>query len=174
MTHAGLTNGLSSLAPLVARQTAPVKVPRPTTVIVEVPLLSDSRNTKLGVAETLKPCSALATLTETVVVLDNVLGLVPVEPVIVKVKLGGVGTVAQLTVNVVPETPALQPNGAALVENARAPANPLIAVNDKVEVLGAPTTMLSEDGLAETEKSTTWNVTEFDTMPSGEPVTVAV
>ena len=118
------------------------------------------------------------TATETVVVLESVLGAVPVVPVMVRVKVAGVGTAVQLTVRTVPETLAVQPVEAALVENATLPEKPLIAVNDNVDVLGVPTTMLSEDGLADTEKSTTWNVTEPDvTVCVGVPpvpVTVAV
>src|SRR5467141_3981629 len=114
------------------------------------------------------------TVTETGFVLDNVLGLVPVVPVMVKVKVDGLGTLVQLTVNVVPETVAVQPVGAALVENVTVPVKPLIAADDNVEVLGVPIVTLNEDGLAFTVKSTTWNVTEFETMLCGEPVTVAV
>jgi hypothetical protein len=99
-------------------------------------------------------------------------------PVIVRVKLAGVGTAVQLTVKTVVATLAVQPAGAALVENDTVPEKLLIAVNDSVEVLGTPTIMASADGLAETEKSTTWKVTEFDCMLcTGEPpvpVTVAV
>jgi hypothetical protein len=115
-------------------------------------------------------------LTETLtwVVLESVAGEVPVVPVIARVKVEGAGTAVQLTVNVVPETVAVHPVGAALVENATAPVKPLIAVNDRADVLGVPTTTLNELGLAATLKSTTWNVTEFETMLWGEPVTVAV
>ena len=84
----------------------------------------------------------------------------------------------QLTVRTVPETLAVQPVGAALVENVTVPENPLIAENDSVEVCEVPTVTLREDGLAETEKSTTWNVTEPDVMVCAGvppvPVTVAV
>ena len=80
-----------------------------------------------------------------------------------------------MTVKTVPETLAVQGAGAALVENVTVPANPLIAANDSVEVLGVPTTILSEDGLADTEKS--WTVTEtavdLDNPPL-EPVTVTL
>ena len=111
-------------------------------------------------------------------VLDNVLGAVPVVPVTVRVKVAGVGRAVQLTDKTLPETLAVQPVGAALVENETVPANPLIAANESVEVLGVPTTTLSEDGLADTEKSTTWKVTEPDvTVCVGVPpvpVTVAV
>jgi hypothetical protein len=66
------------------------------------------------------------TITETVVVLDKVLGAVPVVPVIVRVKLAGLGTAVQLTVKIAVATLAVQPVGAALVENKTAPENPLI------------------------------------------------
>ena len=59
----------------------------------------------------------------------------------------------QLTVNVVPETLAVQPVGAALVENETGPVKPLIPVNDSADVLGTPIVMLRVDGVAETEKS---------------------
>jgi hypothetical protein len=78
--------------------------------------------------------SAAVTETETVAVLDNVAGVVPVVPVMVIVKLAGVGTAVQLTVKTVPETLAVQPVGAKLVENETAPENPLIAVDDNVDV----------------------------------------
>ena len=117
-------------------------------------------------------------MTDTVVDLDSVFGLVPVVPVMVRVKLAGVGTAVQLTVSVVPETVAVQPVGAALVENVTVPVNPLIAVEDSVEVLGVPITIVSEDGFAETLKSTTRNVTGDDCIVSvglpPTPVTVAV
>src|SRR5437879_13669514 len=73
------------------------------------------------------------TLTTTLVVLDNVVGAVPVMPVIVRVKLAGDGIAVQLTVSVVPETLAMHPVGAALVENVTVPLKPLIAVNDSAE-----------------------------------------
>jgi len=103
------------------------------------------------------------TVTETGFVLDNVLGLVPVVPVMVKVKVDGLGTLVQLTVKVAPETLAVQPVGAALVENVTAPAKPLIATDDNVEELvpvppvGIET--LSETGLADTLKSRTVTLT---------------
>ena len=43
VTHAGVTKGLSTSAPLAVKHTVPVKVPGLTTLIVEVPLLPDSR-----------------------------------------------------------------------------------------------------------------------------------
>lgn len=88
-----------------------------------------------GPVETVKEgITCTTTVTETVVVLDNVLGAVPVVPVTVRVNGLGVESAVQLTVRVVPDTLAVQPVGAALVENETAPENPLIAVNDNVEV----------------------------------------
>src|SRR3989441_12352660 len=89
---------------------------------------------------------------KTIVVLESWLGAVPVVPVIVRLNGFGVGVAVQLTVNVVPETVAVQPVGAALVENVTVPVNPLIAADDNVEVLGVPITTVSEDGFAETLK----------------------
>jgi hypothetical protein len=98
--------------------------------------------------------------------------------VIVRRKAAGVGTAVQLTVKTVVATLAVQPVGAALVENETVPAKPLTAVDDSVEVLGLPIVTVSDEGVADTEKSTTWNVTEFDcTFCTGEPpepATVAV
>jgi len=116
--------------------------------------------------------------TDRVLVLDKVLGAVPVVPVIVRLNGFGVGVAVQLTVRVVPETLAVQPVGAALVENVTVPVNPLIAADDSVEVLGVPIMTVSEDGFAETLKSTTRNVTGDDCIVSvglpPTPVTVAV
>jgi hypothetical protein len=135
-----------------------------------------------GPRETVKVCGGGGgcTVTVTGVVLESVFGVVPVEPVIVRVKLAGVGTAVQLTVKTVVATLAVQPVGAALVENVTVPENALIAVNDSVEVCAGPlATTVSEDGLADTEKSTTWNLTGGDevTVCVGlppVPVTVAV
>jgi hypothetical protein len=111
---------------------------------------------------------AIETEIDSVPILDNVLGAVPVAPVMVRVKVAELGTAVQLTVKTVPETLAVQPVGAALVENVTVPENPLIAVNEIVEeLLPLPTigtTTLRDDGLAETEKSITWNVTEIDCL----------
>src|SRR2546425_9076630 len=90
---------------------------------------------------------------KTIVVLESWLGAVPVVPVIVRLNGFGVGVAVQLTVNVVPETLAVQPVGAALVENETGPVKPLMPVNDSADVLGVPIVTLREDGLAETEKS---------------------
>ena len=111
---------------------------------------------------------AIETETDSVLVLDKVLGAVPVAPVMVRVKVAGLGTAVQLTVKTVPETLAVQPVGAPLEEKATVLENPLIEANDSAEeLLPLPTietTTLREDGLAETEKSTTWNETELDCM----------
>jgi hypothetical protein len=105
---------------------------------------------------------AIDTPTIIVLVLDRVLGAVPVVPVRVRVKPAGLGTAVQLIVKTVPETLAVHPVGAALVEYVTVPENVLIGVNEIVEELLPPptigTTTISEDGLAETEKS--WTVTE--------------
>jgi hypothetical protein len=123
------------------------------------------------------------TATETDVVLESVLGAAPVVPITVRENGFGVGTAVQPTVKVVPETLAVQPVGAAPVDNETLPENPLIGETEIVdELVPLPvvgTTMMSEDGLAETEKSTTWKVTGGDdiTVCVGlppVPVTVAV
>jgi hypothetical protein len=116
--------------------TVPTKPFTEVTVTVEDPeLVARILDGETGPVETVKVGTrAAVTETDTVVVLDNVLGAVPVMPVIVIVKLAGVGTAVQLTDKVVPETLAVQPVEAALVENATVPAKPLIAANDSVEV----------------------------------------
>jgi hypothetical protein len=97
------------------------------------------------------------TATETVVVLDKVLGAVPVVPVTVRVNGFGVGTTVQLTDKVVPETLAVQPPGAAVVDNETLLENPLIGVTAQVEEpAGPPATMLIPG--QPTAKS--WMVTE--------------
>jgi hypothetical protein len=114
------------------RATVPAKLFREVTVTVEVPPLPTRIVVgETGPVETVKVgVTCGTTVTETVVVLDNVLGAVPVEPVMVKLKVAGVGTAVQLTVKTVPGTLAVQPVGAALVENETVPENPLIALND--------------------------------------------
>jgi hypothetical protein len=139
-------------------ETAPAKPFTETTVTVEDPeLVARIVDGETGPRETVK-VGAPFTATETDVVLASVLGAVPVVPVTVRVNGFGVGIAVQLTDKVVPDTLAVQPVGAVLVENVTAPENPLIAVNDNAEPLAVPTTTVSEDGLAETEKS--WIVTE--------------
>jgi hypothetical protein len=115
-------------------ETAPAKPFTEVTVTVEVPeLVARILNGVTAPRETVK-VGAPPTATETVVVLESVLGVVPVVPVMVSVKVAGEGTAVQLTVKTVPETLAVQPVGATLVENETVPENPLIAVNDNVEV----------------------------------------
>jgi hypothetical protein len=125
--------------------TVPVKPLRAFTPMREVPV-RDGKKSKaadchagtrgpIEVREAVTAKSMLdITVTGTVVVLDNVMGAVPVVPVIVRVNGFGVVRAVQLTVNTVPETLAVQPVGAALVENATVPAKPLIAANDSAEV----------------------------------------
>ena len=118
---------------LAVSATTPVNVPMEVTVTVEDPeFVARMLNGLTGPRVTVKlDC---VTLTKTLVVLDNVAGDVPVVPVIVRVKLAGDGIAVQLTVSVVPETLAMHPVGAALVENVTVPVKPLIAVNDSAEV----------------------------------------
>jgi hypothetical protein len=138
---------------LAASVTAPAKPFTEVTVTVEDPeLVARILDGETGPRETVKVC-APPTETGTFSVLDNVAGPDPVVPFTVRVKVAGLGTELQLTVRVVPETLAVQPVGAALVENETLPENPLIEANDNVEVLGVPTTTLSEAGLADNEKS---------------------
>jgi hypothetical protein len=139
-------------------ETAPAKPFTETTVTVEDPeLVARIVDGETRPRETVK-VGAPFTATETDVVLESVLGAVPVVPVTVRVKVAGLGTAVQLTDKVVPDTLAVQPVGATLVENETVPENKLMGVNDSPEVCGVPTTTVSEDGLAETEKS--WMVTE--------------
>ena len=151
------------------RETAPAKPFPEVTVTVDVPeLVASILDGVTAPRETVKV--GVAPAIETVVVLERVVGAVPVVPVIVRVKVAGDGIATQLRVNTVPETLAVQPVGAALVENVTVPENPLIAENDSVEVPREPTTTFSEEGLADTEKSTTWKVTEIDvTDCAGDP-----
>ena len=118
---------------LAVNATTPVKVPMEVTVTMDEPeFVARILDGVTGPRATLK--EDCVTLTTTLVVLDNVVGAVPVMPVIVRVKLAGDGIAVQLTVSVVPETLAMHPVGAALVENVTVPLKPLIAVNDSAEV----------------------------------------
>jgi hypothetical protein len=124
----------SPVAGFAARDTAPAKPFTEVTVTVDVPELV--ARTLAGVTaprDTVK-VAAPDTATETEVVLARVLGAVPVVPVTVSANGFGVGAAVQLTVKTVPETLAVHPVGAALVENVTVPENPLIALNDRVEV----------------------------------------
>jgi hypothetical protein len=148
---------------LAVSETAPAKLFTEVTVTVDVPeLVARILDGATAPRETVK-VGVPRTVTGMLTVLDNVLGAVPVVPVIVRVKLAGLGTAVQLTVKTVPETLAVQPVGAALVENETAPEKALIGVNEMVEeLLPLPTigtTTISEDGLADKERS--WTVTEI-------------
>jgi hypothetical protein len=117
--------------------TVPAKPFTEATVTVEDPeSVARMLDGTTGSRETVKVVigTGTGTVTETSVVLDNVLGAVPVVPVTVRVNGLGVGGAVQLTVRVVPNTLAVQPVGAALVENETVPENPLIALNDSAEV----------------------------------------
>jgi hypothetical protein len=115
-------------------ETVPAKLFTEVTVMVEVPeLVARTLAGTTAPRETVKVGTA-PTATETVVVLASVFGVVPVVPVIVRLKVAGLGIEVQLRVRTVPETLAVQPVGAALVENVTVPENPLIAVNDNAEV----------------------------------------
>ena len=119
--------------------TAPVKPFTEVTVMVDEPELVARLVASMLVGETAPRATvkvgAAPTVTETSVVLESVVGEVPVVPVIVNMKLDGLGTAVQLTLNVVPDTVAVHDDvGDALVENATLPVKPLIAVNDSAEV----------------------------------------
>jgi hypothetical protein len=117
--------------------TVPAKPFTEVTVTVEDPeLVARTLEGVTAPRETVKVCGGGrgCTVTITDVVLETVFGVVPVEPVIVRVKLAGVGTAVQLTVKTVVATLAVQPVGAALVENVTVPENALIAVNESAEV----------------------------------------
>ena len=119
---------------LATSETAPAKPFTEVTVTVDVPeLVASILDGVTAPRETVKVGTA-PTATEIVVVLASVFGALPVVPVIVRLKVAGLGTEVQLTVRVVPETLAVQPVGAVLVENVTAPEKPLITVKDKAEV----------------------------------------
>jgi hypothetical protein len=119
---------------LAESDTVPAKPFTEVTVTVEDPeLVARILDEETGPRETVKVCVP-PTATGTFTVLDNVAGAEPVVPVKVRVKVAGLGTAVQLTDKLVPETLAVQPVGAALVENETAPEKPLIAANDNVEV----------------------------------------
>jgi hypothetical protein len=71
-------------------------------------------------------------VTGTLVVLESVLGAVPVVPVTVTVK--GATPVEQVTDNTAPENDALQPAGTVPAVKVTAPAKPWIGVIVTVEV----------------------------------------
>jgi hypothetical protein len=71
-------------------------------------------------------------VTLTLVVLDSVLGAVPVVPV--TVTLNGATPVEHVTDSTAPEKVAVQPAGTVPALNVTVPANPLIGVTVTVEV----------------------------------------
>jgi hypothetical protein len=119
---------------LVDKETVPAKPFREVTVTVEVPELVARIPTGVTAPSETPKVGAGLTETGTLIVLVKVLGAEPVVPVTVRVKLAGLGTAVQLTLKRVPETLAVHPVGAILVENETAPENPLIEVNDNVDV----------------------------------------
>jgi hypothetical protein len=100
------------------------------------------------------------TVTETLVVLDKVLGAVPVVPVTGTVN--GATPVPHETDKTLLENEALQPEGTTPAENVTDPENALIGETAIVE-LPATVARVVIAGPA-IEKSTTWNVIEFDCM----------
>jgi len=120
---------------LAVNDTAPVKPFTEVTVMVDEPELVASMLVGETAPRATVKVGVPPTVTETSVVLESVVGEVPVVPVIVNMKLDGLGTAVQLTLNVVPDTVAVHDDvGDALVENATLPVKPLIAVNDSAEV----------------------------------------
>jgi hypothetical protein len=95
------------------------------------------------------------TVTETVVVLDNVVEPLLVVPVTGTVK--GATPVAHKTDRTAPEKPAEQPPGTAPAVKVTLPVNPLIGVTATVEVPGVVARVVIAGPAI--EKSTTWKVT---------------
>jgi hypothetical protein len=130
-------------------------------------------NALMGVTETVELPTTVArvviagpaiekscTVTETVVVLDNVFGAVPVVPV--TGTLNGATPVAQVTDSTAPVNDVVQPEGTAPATKVTPPENALIGVTATVEM--PPTVARVVIWGPATEKSTTWNVIEFDCM----------
>jgi hypothetical protein len=152
---------------LTAKVTDPVNPLTGVTAIVEVP----ATVARVVIAE---PATEKSwTVTETLAVLDKALGAAPVVPVTGTVN--GATPVAQITERTLPENEAVQPAGTTPAAKVTAPENPLTGVTTTVE-LPATVANVVIPGPA-IEKSTTWNVVEFDGMfCTGEPpvpVTVA-
>ena len=102
----------------------------------------------------------LVTVTGTSTCLCSVLS-VPVT-VTVKVAVGELH-VTDKTLN--DETDSLQPVGNALdTDSETVPVNPLIGFTEIVDVPAVPAEVVMEDGLAESEKSTKWKVTELEVL----------
>jgi hypothetical protein len=110
---------------------------------------------------------------ETLVVLDNVLGAVPVVPV--TGILNGATPVAHVTDRTALVNEAEQPAGTAPAVKVTAPEKALIGVTTQFEVPVIVARVVIV--LQAIEKSTTWKVTEFDcivwTGVPPVPVTVA-
>ena len=92
-------------------------------------------------------------VTLTLVILDSVLGAVPVVPV--TVTLNGATPVVQLTERMAPEKDAMHPAGTVPAVNVTVPANPLIGETATVEVPATVARVVMPG--ADREKSTTWN-----------------
>ena len=92
-------------------------------------------------------------VTDTFVVLDNVLGAVPVVPV--TSTLNGATPVVQFTERTAPLKVAVQPAGTVPAVNVTVPVNPLIGVTVTVDVPVMVARVVIAG--AESEKSTTWN-----------------
>ncbi len=134
-----------------ANVTVPVNPLIPVTETVEVPAVpAVVRAIVDGLADSEKSWM----VTDTLVVLESVLGAVPVVPV--TTTLNGATPVVQLIESTAPENEAMQPVGTVPPANVTAPANPLIGVTVTVEV---PVTVASVVMAgADSEKS--WIVTE--------------
>jgi hypothetical protein len=122
--------------------------------MVEVPLVV--ARTAAGVtalAEMVK--LAPGTVTDTLTVLDSVLGEVPVVPVTTTVN-PVVGNGLQETERTAPENDAVQPTGTAPAVNVTVPVNPFVPVTEMVEVPAVPAVVRAiVAGLADSEKSYT-------------------
>jgi len=132
--------------------TVPAKPPEDVTVIEEAPLFATRiAEGVTGPAEILK--SPPGTVTETLVVLVRVFGVVPAWPLTVMVN-PILGNGLQVTDRVVPMTLSLQPEGTVPAENATLSAKPFIDVVTMDVVCATPLVMrLMEEGTADKVKS---------------------
>ena len=130
-----------------AKVTVPVNPLIGVTVTVDVP----ATVTRVVIAGAESEKSRIVTLT--LVVLDNVLGAVPVVPV--TSTLNGATPVEHVTERTAPEKEAVQPVGTVPAVNVTVPANPLIGVTVTVDVPATVASVLIAG--AESEKS--WMVT---------------
>ena len=92
-------------------------------------------------------------VTDALVVLERVLGAVPVVPV--TPTLNGVTPVAHVTERTAPVNEALHPPGTVPALNVTVPVNPLIGVTVTVDVPATVARVVI--AVADNEKSTTWN-----------------